>query len=161
MTDENMKTFRQDNFKEVVIPDDLQDLLKWTEVDRRIVDTMKAIVTQYAAQVDAAMLDECSKVAMKFGISVDEERLVQALTDAQKFYCEGYRAGEAAARAEILRCKNCTLWDREHIEMHPHSTEQPEQQAEFAECRKWSTWNTCFMTRSDDYCSQAKRRDGK
>lgn len=105
MTGEN--TIHRDNFNEVVIPGDLQDLLKWTEVDQRIADTMKAIVTQYAAQVDAAVLDECSKVAVKFGIAVDEERLVQALTDAQKFYCEGYRAGKTAARAEIVRCKDC------------------------------------------------------
>lgn len=105
MTGEN--TIHRDNFNEVVIPGDLQDLLKWTEADQRIVDTMKAIVTQYAAQVDAAVLDECSKVAMKFGIAVDEERLVQALTDAQKFYCEGYRAGKTAAMDEIVRCWEC------------------------------------------------------
>lgn len=107
MADENMKTIRQDNFKEVVIPDDLQDLLKWTEVDQRIVDMMKPIITQYARQVDTVIRDECFKVAEKFGIVVDEERLVQALTDAQKFYCEGYRAGEAAAMDEIVRCKDC------------------------------------------------------
>lgn len=66
----------------------------------------------------------------------------------------------AVDAVEVVLCKDCTLWDREHIEMHPHSTEHPEQQAEYGECRKWSTWSTCFMTRSDDYCSQAKRRDG-
>lgn len=107
MIDENTKTIRQDNFKEVVIPDDLQDLLKWTEVDQRIVDMMKPIITQYARQVDTVIRDECFKVAEKFGIAVDEERLVQALTDAQKFYCEGYRAGKAAAMDEIVRCKDC------------------------------------------------------
>lgn len=64
----------------------------------------------------------------------------------------------AVDAVEVVRCKDCKLWDMEHIEMHPHSTEHPEQQAEFAECQKWSTWSTCFMTRSNDYCSQAKRR---
>ena len=64
----------------------------------------------------------------------------------------------AVDAVEVVRCKDCTLWDREHIEMYQHSTERPEQQAEFAECWRWSTWDTCFMARSDDYCSQAKRR---
>ena len=65
----------------------------------------------------------------------------------------------AVDAVEVIHCKDCTLWDREHIEMHPRSTEHPEQQAEFAECQKWSTWSTCFMTRTNDYCSQAKRRN--
>lgn len=65
----------------------------------------------------------------------------------------------AVDAVEVVRCKSCILWNGQHIEIHPHSIEHPEQQAEFAECRVWSTWSTCFMTRSDDYCSQAKRRD--
>jgi hypothetical protein len=140
MTGEN--TIHRDNFNEVVIPGDLQDLLKWTEIDQRIVDTMKAIVTQYAAQVDAAVLDECSKVAIKFGIAVDEERLVQALTDAQKFYCEGYRAGKAAAMDEIVRCKDCK-----------HNNAEKALRKGGIWCEYWGT-----DPNPDDFCKRGERR---
>lgn len=85
--------------------------------------------------------------------------------DAEKVFEAAGLAKEAFDMAKsslvpVVRCEKCALWDHEHIEMYQHSTEHPELQARFAECGKWSTWSTCFMTRSDDYCSEAKRRSG-
>lgn len=57
---------------------------------------------------------------------------------------------------EVIRCKDCALWDRKNIKKHTYS-KYDSTLADFAECEKWSTWSTCRMTRYNDYCSCAER----
>ena len=53
---------------------------------------IRAIVTESTAQME----DDCLKVCQSYGFDVNKERLQQALTDARKFYEEGYEAGKRA-----------------------------------------------------------------
>ena len=54
---------------------------------------MEPIIRAYHAAMEAQFEGEVLKACQRVGIEVDKERLVQALTDARKFYDEGYRAG--------------------------------------------------------------------
>ena len=89
-----------------------QDLLDITEADRKILEGInrfheraQPIIKVQMAQMDAEILDGCFKVAQKYHIDIDEGRLVQALTDAEAFYNEGYEAGkrdtEQTAREKV------------------------------------------------------------
>ena len=115
----------------------------------------RSLTHEVDKQICAGQIASFQEVILRVedATAVDAETVIKSLPYVKE-------ALEMAKQSLVpkVRCKDCELWDREHIEMHQHSTEHPEQQAEFAECRKWSTWSTCFMTRSDDYCSQAKRR---
>lgn len=68
---------------------------------------MNPIITQYVKQVDTEIRDGCFRVAQKYAIDINEERLLQALTDARSFYDEGFNAGERAAMDRLVRCKDC------------------------------------------------------
>ena len=74
---------------------------------------MEAIIKNIVGDMIANMENECVKVCQSYGFDVDKERLTQALTDARKFYDEGFRDGKAAARAEIVRCKDCKHWKKD------------------------------------------------
>lgn len=54
---------------------------------------IKACMTELNTQMEGDVL----KVCHSYGIDVDKERLMQALTDARKFYDEGYRDGKRDA----------------------------------------------------------------
>ena len=54
---------------------------------------IKACMTELNTQMEGDVL----KVCHSYGIDVDKERLMQALTDARKFYDEGYRDGKLDA----------------------------------------------------------------
>lgn len=54
---------------------------------------MEPIIRQYVTESTAQMEDDCLKVCQSYGFDVNKERLQQALTDARKFYEEGYEAG--------------------------------------------------------------------
>lgn len=87
---------------------------------------MEAIVKNIVGDMIANMENECVKVCQSYGFDVDKERLTQALTDARKFYDEGYRDGKADQRLELMqeafdmakstmapvvRCENCKYKD--------------------------------------------------
>lgn len=57
---------------------------------------MEPIIRQYVTESTAQMEDDCLKVCQSYGFDVNKERLQQALTDARKFYEEGYEAGKRA-----------------------------------------------------------------
>jgi hypothetical protein len=73
--------------------------------------TMEAIIKNIVGDMIANMENECVKVCQNYGFDVDKERLTRALTDARKFYDEGYRDGKAAAMDEIVRCKDCKHYE--------------------------------------------------
>lgn len=58
---------------------------------------MEPIIKTYMTELNAQMEEEILKVCHSYGIDVNKERLMQALTDARKFYDEGYRAGKLDA----------------------------------------------------------------
>ena len=58
---------------------------------------MTPIYTQFVSEIETEIKEECISVARKFNIVVNEEGLLQALTNARKFYDEGYRDGKCEA----------------------------------------------------------------
>lgn len=55
-------------------------------------DTMQPIIELMYSQMRMEQENEVMKAVQSVGVNVDKERLIQALTDAQKFYSEGYMA---------------------------------------------------------------------
>lgn len=102
---------------------------------------IKACMTELNTQMEGDVL----KVCHSYGIDVDKERLMQALTDARKFYDEGYRDGKTAARAEIVRCKDCK---------HRCETEDGEYNPVDIVCDYWATDGL----KDCDFCSYGERR---
>lgn len=93
---------------------------------------------------------------------IDREDLINNLN---KFAPEKYSAlvnslimkQPAVDVIDVIRCENCDYWDEKHKEKHTHSNEDSTL-VDFAECKYWSNWSTCYCTRHDDYCSQAIKR---
>lgn len=56
-------------------------------------DTMQPIIELAYSQMRMEQENEVMKAVQSVGVNVDKERLVQALTDARKFWDEGYVAG--------------------------------------------------------------------
>ena len=52
---------------------------------------MKSIIEVIEAERRAAIEGEVLRAVQQIGVNVDNDRLVQALTDARKFYEEGYK----------------------------------------------------------------------
>lgn len=104
---------------------------------------MEAIIKNIVGDMIANMENECVKVCQSYGFDVDKERLTQALTDARKFYDEGYRDGKAAAMAKIVRCKD-GAWCRKPFPEHfPHKLE----------CMRFD-----MEVAADEFCSRSERR---
>lgn len=59
---------------------------------------IKLAMTDLSAQLEGTIMQYVQHIH----VDVDKERLIQALTDARKFYDEGYRAGYKACREEEL-----------------------------------------------------------
>lgn len=71
--------------------------------------SMDPIIRAYVTESTAQMEDDCPKVCQSYGFDVDKERLQQALTDARKFYDEGYEAGKRAAEKDTRELVNLAL----------------------------------------------------
>lgn len=97
---------------------------------------IKACVTELNTQMEGDVL----KVCHSYVIDVDKERLMQALTDARKFYDEGYRDGKRDA-VVVVRCKDC-----EHMKVVGHG---------FRWCVAWER----IQTMGDEgFCNFGERR---
>lgn len=73
---------------------------------------LEPIIKVHMTELNAQMEGDVLKVCHSYGIEVDKERLMQALTDARKFYDEGYRDGRSDA-VEVVRCEDCKAWQTE------------------------------------------------
>lgn len=56
---------------------------------------MQPIIEIIEADRQAAIEGEVLRAVQRIGVNVDKDRLIQALTEARKFYDEGYRAALA------------------------------------------------------------------
>lgn len=56
-------------------------------------DTMQPIIELMYSQMRMEQENEVMKAVQSMGVNVDKERLTQALTDAHRFWHEGYAAG--------------------------------------------------------------------
>ncbi len=66
---------------------------------------MKPIIERIASEMQLKEENHlCYVASREVGYNVDKDRLAQALTDAKKFYDEGFRAGVGV---DIVRCKEC------------------------------------------------------
>lgn len=68
---------------------------------------MTPIYHQFVSEIETKIKDECIEVAQKYNIVVNEEGLIQALTNARKFYDEGYADGQRDAERRLVRCMEC------------------------------------------------------
>lgn len=62
---------------------------------------------------------------------------------------------------EVVRCKDCKFWDKDHIEKWPYSRED-RTLVDFAECKQWSDQSDlgeCILLRFNDYCSYGERKE--
>ena len=110
-----------------------------------MVKKMFDIATIYKKQVEAfdtQIKDEMMRIAITWGIDINEEQLVKALTDARLFYDKGYADGEADAKAALVRCRDCK---------HFYYDTDKEPSCAFV----------CGLPRprEDDFCSYGERRD--
>lgn len=67
---------------------------------------MEPIIKAYMTEQKAQMEEDILKVCHSYGIDVNKERLMQALTDARKFYDEGYLAGKLDAGPKWISVKD-------------------------------------------------------
>ncbi len=77
---------------------------------------MTPIYNQFLTKMETEIKEKSIVVAQKYHIEVNEEGLIQALTNARKFYDEGYADGQrdAVKRGEwkkygrnLGECSNC------------------------------------------------------
>ena len=69
---------------------------------------MKPIITQLVSQLHTEYENGLMKAVQGVCFDVDKERLLQAITDAQKFYVEGYNDAMANHDVvKVVRCKDC------------------------------------------------------
>ena len=63
-------------------------------------------------QMETQMEGDILRAVQKYGINVDKEELIRALQYDRNQYEKGYADGKADAMAELVRCKDCTYWDK-------------------------------------------------
>lgn len=71
---------------------------------------------------------------------MDEEELEKALRYDRNQYAAGFIDGRAARDAEIVRCKDCALWND-------------------GKCDTWSALGVTVLTAETGYCNFGERRD--
>lgn len=64
----------------------------------------------------------------------------------------------AADVVEVVRCEKCKYWDEESKEKITYSSEDSTL-VDFCECRYWSSFLKCYMTRYNDFCSCGERKN--
>ena len=74
-------------------------------------DWEEAIIRQYTKGIDVAIENECLQIAQTFGFDVNRDQLIKALTDAHRFYDDGYEAGKRDAMARLVRCRDCEYYE--------------------------------------------------
>lgn len=102
------------------------------------------------AELDKMVYDYCADTSMQSSIAAG---VVADIRD------NVLKTIPAADVVEVSRCENCQLWDEEEKELHTYSSDD-DTLVYFAECKKFSDYVTCYMTRYNDYCSQAKKKGG-
>jgi len=96
------------------------------------------IHTQIVKQQD----EEIYQAVLRVGVNVDKEELIRALRYDRQQYNIGYMEGEAAAKASIVRCKDCDSFcpcgNDSYI------------------CSSWGSWAD-----PDGWCYKGERREGE
>ena len=68
---------------------------------------MERIVQMMERELEVKLQESVLQACREVGVVVDRERLVQALTEAERFYHEGFRD----AMRTIVRCAGCGHYD--------------------------------------------------
>ena len=101
---------------------------------------MKPIINQIVGEMRAEYENGVMRAVQSVGFDVDKDRLTQALSDASRFYMEGYNDAMTNHNlAEVVRCKDCK------------------------HCQKDMFFGTAFCygreVRPNHFCSYGERRD--
>lgn len=104
---------------------------------------MEPLIVEYCRDINVKLEEGIGLTVEKaVGFHVDRDRLLQALTDARKFYEEGWRAAVTkCGLAKVVRCKDC-----KHC-----STNTPDGLHWCAEHERGSLMD-------EDFCSYGERR---
>lgn len=99
---------------------------------------IETFITDIQNQVEKQHEEEVYKAVVSIGVNVDKEELIRALR-----YDRGqYSAGYAAAKADILRCRDCESFC-------PCGNGN-------VICTSWGSW-----TDPDGWCYKGERREGE
>jgi hypothetical protein len=104
---------------------------------------IETTMLQVKSDIVKRLEDTTYKAVIECGVVVDKGELLKALAYDREQYEKGYGDGYRAAKAEIVRCKDCKFWFRNN----GHDK------------------NGCPITDSDiwmndsDFCSRGERRD--
>jgi hypothetical protein len=107
------------------------------------IDVMIAdIQHQIAQQQD----EEIYKAVVSVGINVDKDELIRALQYDRDQYNKGYAAGKRDAIADLVRCKDCTNFERKF--------------PGYGYCYHWDYEQGMSPNEveDDDFCSYGERR---
>ena len=93
------------------------------------------------------------KAVTQYGVDVDRDELIKALSYDREQYEKGFRDGYNWRGSEIVRCKDCKKWHKDIGWCDCHSTFI---NAKGEKCQPWESreWR---MFNEDDYCSYAER----
>lgn len=95
---------------------------------------IETAMLQVKSDIEKRLEDTTYKAVIECGVKVDKDELIKALAYDRGQYDEGYRDGYRAAKAEIVRCKDCKYWER-------------------GDCYRLE------LSRPDDFCSYGEREE--
>ena len=106
---------------------------------------IEMFITDVHNQILKQQDENIYKAVMSTGINVDKDELLRALRYDRQQYEQGFLAGQAAAMAELVRCKDCKYWEKGK-DYEPY-------------CNHWG--NMMADSQADDFCSYGERREGE
>ena len=66
---------------------------EWDNIEPFYDSAIGAITDQLVKGLDEAVRGEIAKVTVKYGISIDEKKLIQSLEQDKERYCDAYKKG--------------------------------------------------------------------
>lgn len=74
---------------------------------------IESTMLQVKSDIEKRLEDTTYKAVIECGVAVDKDELIKALTYDRGQYEKGFADGYRAAKAEIVRCKDCKWWEDE------------------------------------------------
>ncbi len=74
---------------------------------------IQLLVTDIQQQINAQMDDEIYKAVVHFIPNINRAELLRALQYDRDQYDKGYTDGKAAAKEDLIQCKDCVHWQED------------------------------------------------
>lgn len=119
---------------------------------------METVMKDISEKIDKRTGEMIIETAAELGVTIDEKKLVQALTADKARYTEaykkGYNDGLDMINEMVIRCKDCKRRDEEITIPAPDGSKY--KSFTFASCPCKS-----FNLGDDFFCSKGERKDGE